>query len=381
MTKFSKNATDAMVMTATQFDGLSDAQIDALPALPLVIARCAPDTKVRMIEALHRRKKFAAMTGDGVNDAPSLNRADVGIAMGQGGSDVAKDASDIVLSDDNFASILNAVEEGRRMFSNIQKFVLHLLAQNVAQALVLLIGLVFKDSTGFSVFPISPVEIMWIIMVTSSIPDMGLGFEQARPGIMHEKPRNLKKGIFTTEVILDILFYGIWIAALCLAGFTLVMYPLGDGSLGVGCNNQYSASCDQVFRARATAFSCLTWFSVFLAWELVDMRTSLFQLKGRKGEKWFGQVLWANKVLFFSVIFGLVSLFAVLYIPGLNRKVFKHEAISWEWAIVIVATICFFGGVEAWKYEKRVFFRRKAAQKLVDAERAEEEKVYAEFRN
>src|ERR1700761_7970450 len=159
---------DAMVMTASQFDKLSDAEIDALPVLPLVIARCAPNTKVRMIDALHRRKAFAAMTGDGVNDSPSLNRADVGIAMGQGGSDVAKDASDIVLSDDNFASILNAVEEGRRMFNNIQKFILHLLAQNVAQALVLLIGLAFKDHTGFSVFPISPVEIMWIIMITSS---------------------------------------------------------------------------------------------------------------------------------------------------------------------------------------------------------------------
>src|SRR6195952_6031347 len=132
MAKYSKRATDAMVMTATQFDSLSDSQIDALPALPLVIARCAPDTKVRMIEALHRRKRFAAMTGDGVNDSPSLKRADVGIAMGQNGSDVAKDASDIVLIDDNFASILNSVQEGRRMFDNIQKFVLHLLAQNLA---------------------------------------------------------------------------------------------------------------------------------------------------------------------------------------------------------------------------------------------------------
>jgi len=147
---------DAMVMTASQFDKLSNAEIDALPALPLVIARCAPNTKVRMIDALHRRKAFAAMTGDGVNDSPSLKRADVGIAMGQNGSDVAKDASDIVLTDDNFASILNAIEEGRRMFDNIKKFILHLLAQNVAQALILLIGLAFKDQDNFSIFPITP---------------------------------------------------------------------------------------------------------------------------------------------------------------------------------------------------------------------------------
>lgn len=107
------------------------------------------------------------------------------------GSDVAKDASDIVLTDDNFASILNAIEEGRRMFDNIQKFILHLLAQNIAQACTLLIGLVFKDSTRLSVFPLSPVEVMWIIMVTSSVPDMGLGFEKASPDILRRPPQSV----------------------------------------------------------------------------------------------------------------------------------------------------------------------------------------------
>lgn len=111
----------AMVMTAAHFDRLSDKEIDNLPVLPLVIARCAPQTKVRMVEALHRRGKFVAMTGDGVNDSPALKRADVGIGMGMAGSDVAKDASDIILTDDNFASILNSIEEGRRTFDNIKK--------------------------------------------------------------------------------------------------------------------------------------------------------------------------------------------------------------------------------------------------------------------
>lgn len=192
METLAKEVTDAMVMTASQFDKLSDDQIDNLPLLPLVIARCAPNTKVRMIDALHRRKAFAAMTGDGVNDSPSLKRSDVGIGMGTG-SDVAKDASDIVLTDDNFASILNAIEEGRRMFDNIQKFILHLLAQNIAQACVLLIGLAFKDGSGFSVFPVSPVEVMWIIMITSSLPDMGLGFEIAAPDILSRPPQSVSQ--------------------------------------------------------------------------------------------------------------------------------------------------------------------------------------------
>lgn len=191
MSEIASDVAKTMVMAASDFDKLTDQEIDRLPLLPLVVARCAPQTKVRMIEALHRRKCFVAMTGDGVNDSPSLKRADVGIAMGQAGSDVAKEASDIVLTDDNFASILNAVEEGRRMFDNIQKFILHVLAENIAQAFTLLIGLVFKDSRGLSVFPLAPVEILWIIMITSGMPDMGLGFEEAAPDIMKRPPQNV----------------------------------------------------------------------------------------------------------------------------------------------------------------------------------------------
>lgn len=190
MPEISKDVADAMVMTASAFDKLSDSEIDALPVLPLVVARCAPSTKVRMIEALHRRGKFAAMTGDGVNDSPSLKRSDVGVAMGTG-SDVAKDASDIVLTDDNFASIVHAIEEGRRMFDNIQKFILHLLAENIAQACVLLIGLAFKDSDNTSVFPLAPVEVLWVIMITSGMPDMGLGFEAAAPDILQRPPQSV----------------------------------------------------------------------------------------------------------------------------------------------------------------------------------------------
>merc|ERR1712054_266964 len=111
---------------------------------------------------------------------------------GQAGSDVAKDASDIVLTDDNFASIVSAIEEGRRIFDNIQKFILHVLSENVAQALTLLVGLAFKDDSGVSVFPLAPVQIIWIIMATSGLPDMGLGFEQAVSGIMHRPPHSLK---------------------------------------------------------------------------------------------------------------------------------------------------------------------------------------------
>ncbi|KAB8078304.1 hypothetical protein BDV29DRAFT_152832 [Aspergillus leporis] len=351
---------DAMVMTASQFDKLSDDEIDALPTLPLVIARCAPQTKVRMIDALHRRSKFAAMTGDGVNDSPALRYADVGIAMGQAGSDVAKDASDIILTDDNFASILNAVEEGRRIFDNIQKFVLHLLSENIAQACTLLIGLAFQDKDGQSVFPLSPVEIIWIIMITSGMPDMGLGMEVAAPDIMDRPPQD-KAGIFTWEVIIDILVYGLWTAALCLSAFSIRLWGFGDGNLGRGCNREYSADCDLVFRARATTFVCLTWFALFLAWEMVNMRRSFFRMQP-KSKRYFTQWMydvWRNPFLFWSIMAGFITTFPILYIPVINTVVFKHTWISWEWGIVFVEAILFFMGVEAWKWAKRVYFRRR----------------------
>ncbi|KAJ3486395.1 hypothetical protein NLG97_g6622 [Lecanicillium saksenae] len=178
----------SIVQKATDFDKMSDAEIDALEELPLVIARCAPDTKTRMIEALRRRGAFMAMTGDGVNDAPSLSRADVGIAMGSG-SDVAKSASKIVLTDDKFNSIVSAIREGRRMFDNIQKFILHLLTSNVGEVILLIAGLGFVDKDGFSVFPISPLHIIWINMVTSSFPAFGLGREPAAQDVMRKRCR------------------------------------------------------------------------------------------------------------------------------------------------------------------------------------------------
>lgn len=364
MNEIASDVARTMVMAASDFDKLTDQQIDDLPLLPLVVARCAPQTKVRMIEALHRRKCFVAMTGDGVNDSPSLKRADVGIAMGQSGSDVAKEASDIILTDDNFASILNAVEEGRRMFDNIQKFILHVLAENIAQACTLLVGLAFKDSRGVSVFPLAPVEILWIIMITSGMPDMGLGFEIAAPDVMRRPPQNLKQGVFTPELLIDMVAYGLWMSALCLSAFVLVVFGFGNGlgDIGDNCNEKYSADCDIVFRARATTFACLTWFALFLAWEMVNLRRSFFRMQPgskRYFTQWIIDV-WRNKFLFWSIIAGFVTMFPIIYIPGLNTVVFKHAPISWEWGIVFIEAVLFFLGAEAWKWGKRIYFRRQA---------------------
>jgi magnesium-transporting ATPase (P-type) len=206
------------------------------------------------------------------------------------------------------------------------------------------------------------VEIMWIIMVTSGMPDMGLGLEAAAPDILDRPPQSLKRGIFTNELFIDMLVYGFWMAALCLSSFSLVLYAWGDGNLGLNCNDSYSEQCDTVFRARATTFVSLTWFSLFLAWELIHLRRSFFNMQPgskRYFTQWMRDV-WRNQFLFWSVIFGYVSIFVILYVPVINHDVFKHTGITWEWGIVIVEGLLFFGGIEAWKWAKRAYLRRQA---------------------
>ncbi|CAI4217089.1 unnamed protein product [Parascedosporium putredinis] len=267
----------SIVQIATNFDKMTDEEIDALDELPLVIARCAPNTKTRMIEALRRRNAFMAMTGDGVNDAPSLSRADVGIAMGSG-SDVAKSASKIVLADDKFNSIVAGIREGRRMFDNIQKFVLHLLSSNVGEVILLVAGLAFRDRAGYSVFPISPLEILWINMITSSFPAFGLGREAAARNVMSKPPHDKNRGVFTNQILVDMVVYGVMMGALTMATFVIVIYGAHGGDLGQDCNRHYSDMCHGVFRARAAVFAELTWLILVSAWEFKDLRRSLFRL-------------------------------------------------------------------------------------------------------
>lgn len=329
MSTLPKDVADSLVKTATDFDGLTDEEIDKMPELPLVIARCAPNTKTRMIAALHRRGKYAAMTGDGVNDGPSLQAADVGIAMGLAGSDVAKGASDIVLTDDNFASIVNAIEEGRRMFDNIQRFVLHLLTSNVGEVVLLVCGLGFQDNNDFSVFPLSPLSILWINMLTSGFPAFGLGREKASYNIMSRPPHDNKKGVFTWQIICDMIVYGLLMGVLTLCTFIIVVYGTGDGLLGTDCNKKYSDSCDVVFRARAAVFAELTWLILISAWEIKGIRRSMFRLDPRSESAFpFFKDVWENQFLFWAVTLGSVVVFPCIYIPGFNTTVFKHKGKS-----------------------------------------------------
>lgn len=357
LTNLMAKATNTLVMQGGQFDKLSEAEIDALDTLPLVLARCSPATKVRMVDALHRRQGFCVMTGDGVNDAPALKRADVGIAMGLNGSDVAKDAADMVLTNDDFASIVKAVEEGRRLFANIQKFLMHLLISNIAQVILLLIALAFRDHTGASVFPLSPLEILWVNMITSSFLALGLGMEEKTSDIMLRPPHSLRIGVFTRELIVDKMIYGTIMGSLCLAAFVIVVYGAGHGDLGESCNQEYNSSCDVVFRARATVFATLSFLILVTAWEVKHFSRSLFNLDPTRFTGPFSvfKAVWYNRFLFWAVISGFVITFPVVYIPVVNKVVFKHMDITWEWGVVVGCLVVYVAGVECWKAIKRRF--------------------------
>ncbi|KAI0204476.1 hypothetical protein F4808DRAFT_343647 [Astrocystis sublimbata] len=347
------------IMPASAFDVLSNAEVDALDKLPLVLARCSPSTKVRMVEAMHRRGAYCVMTGDGVNDSPALKKADVGIAMGLNGSDVAKEAADMVLTDDNFASIVTAVEEGRRLFDNIQKFILHLLISNIAQVLLLLIGLAYKDKDNQSVFPLSPIEILWANLITSSFLALGLGLEEAQPDIMQRAPHNLRIGVFTREIIIDKFAYGFFMGSLCIFAFAFVSYGPKDYAVSLmsstDCNQGYTAMCDPVYRARATTFATLSFLLLFTAWEVKHFTRSLFRMYPEEFHGPFSVVrtVLRNRFLFWAVVAGFLVTFPVVYIPVVNRVVFKHTAIGWEWGVVAAAVVVYIALVEAWKAMKR----------------------------
>ncbi|SJL01009.1 related to sodium P-type ATPase [Armillaria ostoyae] len=343
------------VMTAIEFDRLTDDEIDALPELPLVIARCAPETKVRMIQAGKRRGKHMSMTGDGVNDSPALKLAPVGIAMGMAGSDVAKDASDLVLTDDNFDSIRAAITEGRRIFTNIQRFVLHLLTTNVAEVVLLIVGLCFIDEDGRSVFPLSPLAVLWVNMLTSSPPAFGLGLEAAYPDLMQRPPHSVKDGVFTWPIIIDTMVYGVIMGATCLLSFVIVVYGKGNDDLYRECNHAASEGCNLVFRARSTVFATLIFQILLYALELKSFDRSLFSLTPGRA---FYKDLWANKVLLISVVGGMITVVLPIYIPGFNSSVFYQRGISWEWGIVFGMTLIFLIGCELWKMARRPLLKR-----------------------
>ncbi|MDO5716738.1 MAG: calcium-translocating P-type ATPase, SERCA-type [Tissierellia bacterium] len=291
-----------------------------------VYSRVSPEQKVKIVQALRQHDDVVAMTGDGVNDALALKRSDIGISMGITGTDVAKNTADVVLTDDNFASIVHAVEEGRIIFANIQKFVLFLLSCNIGEILLVFFAMVFGWQE-----PLKPIHLLWLNLITDSLPALALGVEPGEPGIMKLKPRSKNDAIINTNMTVTIVLQSIAIAAATLISFNwaLNLYP------------------DSITHARTIVFSTLILSELLRAFSSRSLDRPLWEIG-----------LLTNKKMISAVSISFSLLLVALYIPFM-QTIFDTFALGWkDWRIVVSLAIVPFIVGELYKVLKNLLVRK-----------------------
>ncbi|MDD3556860.1 MAG: HAD-IC family P-type ATPase, partial [Proteiniphilum sp.] len=269
-----------------------------------VYARVAPEHKVRIVQAWQSQGQIVAMTGDGVNDAPALKQADIGVSMGIVGTEVAKDASDVILTDDNFATIVGAVEEGRRIYDNILKAIQFLLSANVGEVLLIFIASIFNIGN-----PLTPILILWINLVTDSLPALALSMDPAEKDIMTRRPRDPKQGFFTKGMIWRIFYQGATIGLISLAAYLI---GLRDG-------NEAGLEDPEVL-GRTMAFAVLGFSQLLHVRNLHSNKRSSFRTS-----------IFSNLPLLGAILLSALLLMAVLLIPAVSRifGVIPMDSIHW----------------------------------------------------
>jgi len=316
---------DDAVLTGAALDALSDEDLTDVAPRVRVYARVSPEHKLRIVRALKRHGHICAMTGDGVNDAPALKYADIGIAMGITGTDVAKEASDMILTDDNFASIVNAVEEGRGIADNTRKFISYLLSCNTGEILVLFFASIFFP---YWPLPLIALQILWVNLITDGLPALALGIDPIEPDVMRRKPRDPREGIITRSLFIQILIIGLTITT-----GTLAVYWWEMAVLGVSLS-----------RARSMAFTVLVMFQMVNALNSRSQRQSLLTVGFTR-----------NRFLMLAIGSSIILHLLILYVPPL-AAVFHTEPLNLvDWAIIILISISIFVVVEVEKLiERRV---------------------------
>ncbi|BCJ85115.1 calcium-translocating P-type ATPase, SERCA-type [Effusibacillus dendaii] len=296
---------NGLVVNGAQLEAMTDRELSERVQDIYVYARVSPEHKLRIVKALQKNGHVVAMTGDGVNDAPAIKAADIGISMGRTGTDVAKEASALILSDDNFATIVAAIEEGRSIYDNIRKFIRYLLASNVGEILVMF----FAMLAGLPL-PLLPIQILWVNLVTDGLPAIALGIDPAEKNIMDKRPRNIKESIFASGLGWKILTRGTLIGIVTLAVFWFT----------------YASQPDQLVRAQTMAFATLVMAQLIQVFDCRSVEGGIFSRN-----------IMENPWLIGAVGLSTMLLLAVIYIEPL-QPIFKTVPLHViDWIIVLVA--------------------------------------------
>jgi Ca2+-transporting ATPase len=298
------------VMTGAQLDAIDDATLKTEVELTDVFARVSPEHKMRIVDALKANGEIVAMTGDGVNDAPAIKRADIGISMGITGTDVAKETADMVLTDDNYVSIVSAVEQGRIIYSNIRKFVYYLISCNLAEILIIFLPtalgrLLLPNLTADQYAPLTAIQLLWLNLITDGAPALALGTEKGEPDIMDQKPRPPKEPIINKEMTIGVIVQTIAITSVTLCAFWI----------GLQHDIRY---------AETMAFVTLSLSELLRAYTSRSERYPIWKI-GFFTNKWMNLAVGASFVL----------VMAVVYIPFFN-PIFQTEALTFaEWELIL----------------------------------------------
>lgn len=307
------------VASGADIDNLTDEELASRCENLRVFARVSPEHKVRIVKAFKSKGNIVSMTGDGVNDAPSLKAADIGVAMGITGTDVAKGASDMVLTDDNFSTIVSAIEEGRNIFNNIKKSVIFLISCNAGEIVTLFFGILF----GWAA-PLNATHILWVNLITDSFPALALGVDPGDKDVMKHKPRNPKDSLFKGSLF-TLLFNGVLIGILTLIGFVYGVNKYGaDGVTLANIANNPEA----LMHAQTIAFVVLSGTQLIHALNMRSSDKSIFKIG-----------LFSNMYLIYAMIVGIALQMAVIYIPPIARMFNVIPLTLADWGLVIVLSL------------------------------------------
>lgn len=296
--------TEDQAIMGEKIDGMSDEELQEVVKNTKVFARVSPEHKVRIVSALKANGDIAAMTGDGVNDALAIKKADIGVSMGITGTDVAKNTADMILTDDNFASIVAAVEEGRIIFSNIKKFVYFLLSCNIGEIL-----LVFTSILMNLPVPLLPIQLLWLNLVTDSFPALALGVEKGEPDIMNQPPRNPDEAILDRRMLVGVTFQAIAVAAASLSAYLLALRMYG---------------LENIEEARTITFATLIVAELLRAYSSRSQKFTLAKIG-----------VFSNKSMVYATLGAFLLLLAVIYIPFMNGIFYTFPLSFVDWEIVL----------------------------------------------